>query len=87
MWQYVIGIVAFIRMVASSAYIVSRAPKRHRSTIFGVYLTIVEASSILSPVVGLLIDRWGYYSTFTVASAVLVVVTITSSLLLLRNRE
>ncbi len=84
----IIGIVMYIRMPASEAYIIGQAPERHRSMIYGIYYSAgMEGSAILTPVMGSLIDRFGFYSTFTVAGVVLVVVTLVCSVFLWGRRD
>ena len=83
----VMGIVTFARAPTSEAYIVENTPKRHRSTILGLYFSAgMEVSGLLTPVVGNLIDRLGFYRSFTIASAVQAVITVICSLFLWRNR-
>ena len=83
----VIGIVSFTRMPTSEAYIVGHTPQHRRSTILGFYFFAgAEVSGLLTPVIGNLIDRFGFYRTFTIASVTLAAATATCLLLLWRNR-
>ena len=84
----IIGMVMYIRMPVSEAYIVGQTSERHRSTIFGIYyFSGMEAGAILAPVMGFLIDQLGFYSSFTIASAALVAVTLTCSVFLWGSRD
>ncbi len=79
----IIGIAMYIRMPAAESYIIGQAPKRHRSTIYGIYYSVgMEAGAILTPVMGYFIDRFGFYSSFTIASIAVVVVTLICSVFL-----
>ena len=77
-----------MRMPASEAYIMEQAPVRYRSTILGIYfLSGMEGGGILTPVMGSLIDRFGFHSSFAIAAAALLVVTLGCSVLLWRTRD
>jgi MFS family permease len=79
----IIGIVIYIRMPASESYIIGQAPKRHRSMVYGIYyFASMEAAGILTPVMGFLIDRFGFYSSFTIASIAVVAMTLICSVFL-----
>ncbi|MBI3931078.1 MAG: MFS transporter [Chloroflexi bacterium] len=82
-----IGMAMYIRMPVSEAYIVSHTSERRRSTILGIYyFASMETGGILAPVVGSFIDRIGFYSTFTIVSVALLIVTLTASVFLWGNR-
>ena len=84
----IIGMVMYIRMPVSEAYIISHTPERRRSTILGLYyFSSMEAGGLLVPAMGFLIDRFGFYSSFTIASVALVAVTLTCSVFLWDSRE
>jgi len=84
----VIGMAMYIRMPVSEAFIAGRAPERHRSTIFGVYyFASMEAGGLLAPVLGLLIDKFGFETSFTVSSAALLGVTLVCSVFLWGCRD
>ena len=79
---FVIGMAVHIRMVASSAYIVSKTPKRYIATVIGIYFALMQSNSALALVVGWFINRWGYSLTFTTFAVATVAVTIIGALLL-----
>jgi MFS family permease len=82
-----IGIVSTMRMPTSESYITRKTPERRRATILGLYFFAgMEAFGLLTPVVGNLIDRIGFNSTFTIASVVMGVVVTICSLILWRNK-
>jgi len=82
-----IGIVSSGRMPTSESYISSKTPPRRRATLFGIYFfASTEVSGLLTPVVGNLIDRFGFYSTFSMASIVMAAVAVVCSVFLWRNR-
>jgi len=79
----IIGIVMYIRMPAAEAHIISQTSARHRSTVLGIYyFGGMEGAGVVTPIVGHLIDQFGFYSTFTIAGIALVVVTLLCAILL-----
>ena len=84
----VIGTILIMRAPIAEAYIVGQTSRRQRSTILGIYFfSGHEGSGVLTPVMGYLIDRLGFYPSFTIASAALFTVTLGCSLLLWRSRD
>ena len=84
----VLGGVMSMRMPVAEAYIVDQVSERRRSTILGVYyFAAMEGGGILTPVLGFLIDRFGFYFSFTIAGAALVAVTLACSMFLRGSRE
>ncbi len=76
----ILGIVMYIRMPASESYIIGQVPARHRSMIYGIYYAAgIEGSAILTPVMGSFIDRFGFYSSFTIAAIAVGTVTLICS--------
>jgi len=83
-----IGVVMYIRMPASESYIICQTPEHLRSTVLGIYyFASMEAGAILAPVMGSFIDRFGFYSSFTVAAIAIVAVTLTCAAFLWRIRD
>jgi len=79
----IIGACASMRMPVSEAYIVSQTSERRRSTILGIYFfASMEGGGVLTPVMGYLVDHFGFYSTFIIAGIALVIVTLTCSIFL-----
>jgi FSR family fosmidomycin resistance protein-like MFS transporter len=84
----VIGTILIMRAPVAEAYIVGQSSRRQRSTILGIYFfSGHEGSGVLTPVMGYLIDRLGFYPSFTIASAALFTVTLGCSLLLWDSRD
>ncbi|MFC2008043.1 MFS transporter, partial [Chloroflexota bacterium] len=82
-----VGIVSTSRMPTSESFITGNSPKHRRGTILGLYFFAgTEGSGLLIPVIGNLIDRVGFQSTFTIVAAVMGAVVIVYSLFLWRNR-
>ena len=82
-----IGIVSTTRMPTSESYIAGNTPKHRRATVLGLYFfASTEVAGLFTPVVGILIDRLGFYSSFNIVSASMAIVVIICSLFLWRNR-
>lgn len=83
-----IGMIMYIRMPVSEAYIVGQTSERHRSSILGIYyFGAMEGGGVLTPVMGYLIDHLGFYLSFTIAGAALVAVTLVCSVFLWGSRD
>lgn len=83
-----IGMIYYIREPASLAYIIGRTSQRHRSTVLGIYyFGCIEGGGIMTPVMGFLIDQFGFYLSFTIAGAALVVVALVCSIWLWGSRD
>jgi MFS family permease len=71
-----LGIIIFVRMAVSEAYIMGQTTERYRSTVYGIYYcSMTESGALLAPVMGYLIDRLGFYYCFTIAGVAAVVIT------------
>lgn len=79
----VIGMILMMRMPVSEAFIVSHSPAHLRSTILGIYFfSAIEGGGVLTPVIGYLIDQFGFYSAFTASAAAMVAVSLICSMFL-----
>lgn len=69
-----IGIALFVRMTVSESFLVDAVPAARRSTVLGVYFFAgMEGSGIVTPILGNLIDRFGFRVAFSVSGIVLMV--------------
>jgi len=82
----VIGMIIYVRMPVSEAYIIEQTQEGNRSTVLGIYFFgTMEGGGLLTPVMGYLIDRLGFYLSFTIAGATILIVTFIFSIILLRS--
>ncbi len=82
-----IGIFIYVRMPVSEAYIIGQTSERNRSTILGLYfLSSMEGGGLLTPVMGYLIDNFGFYTSFSIAGAIILGVTFICSIFLWGDR-
>ena len=79
----IIGMTKYIRQPAAEAYIIGQTSERHRSTVLGIfYFGNMEGAGIITPIIGYLIDRFGFYLSFTIAAVTLLAVTLVCSIFL-----
>jgi MFS family permease len=77
----IVGMIMYVRMPVSEAYILSHTSERHRSMLLAIYyFGSLEGGGVLAPVMGSLIDQSGFYLGFTVAGAAVLLVTSVCSL-------
>ena len=76
-----LGVCLAVRMPVMESYIVGQTTIRNRSTVLGIYyFTAMESGGVLTPVMGYLIDRFGFFRSFTIAGATLLLMTFICSL-------
>jgi len=80
---FIMGMNMAIRMPVTEVFIMSQAPARHRSTIYGVYyFTMQYTGAIFAPLMGGLIQRYNFHTMFTFSAiAVTGISLVTSSLI------
>jgi MFS family permease len=80
---FFLGITVFGRMPVAEAYIISQTTERNRSTVYGIYyFSMTETGAVLAPVMGTLIDHFGFHTSFALASIVIFATTVICSLFL-----
>jgi predicted MFS family arabinose efflux permease len=83
-----IGTVMCMRGPATEAYIVSQTPEAKRSTILGLYyFSGHEGGGVLTPVIGYLIDKLGFYSGLTLIASTSIIVTLACSIFLRSGKK
>lgn len=82
------GVILYVRMPVSEAFIIRHTSPRHRSTVLGIYqFGAMEGGGVLTPVMGYLIDHLGFQHSFTFAAAALTAVTLICWLFLRGHRH
>jgi len=75
---FVLGICNYMRTPVSETYLVSRSDAGNRSTVLGLYFFLnIEGGGVLTPLMGLLIDRYGFRTTFTIVAGALISLALT----------
>jgi MFS family permease len=83
-----IGMSRYIPMPVFEAYIISQTSERKRSTVLGIYYFGSRGGpGILIPIIGYLIDQFGFYASFTFVGITLLTVTLVCSIFLWRSRD
>jgi len=83
-----IGTVRHMPMPVAEAYIISHTSKRNRSTILGFYYFGSRGGpGALTPIIGYLIDHFGFYTSFSAVGAVMMVLTVVCSMFLRGSRD
>ncbi len=83
-----VGVVMHIPMPVSEAYLVSHTSERNRSTVLGIYFFGSRGGpGVITPVIGYLIDQFGFYTSFTAVGVALVVVTLGCAIFLWGSRD
>jgi len=84
----VIGATMYIRMPAAESFIIANTPVRRRSTILGAYYFVgMEVGGLLAPVMGYLIEQFGFQTSFAAAGAAVVAVAVVCSFFLRGTRD
>ena len=85
---FAIGMLFYIRMPVSEAYVISHTSERNRSTVLGIYYFGSRGGpGVIMPVLGYLIDHIGFPSTLSIVGATLTVVAIGCSVFLWGSRD
>ncbi len=83
-----VGMTLDSRMTVSEAYIMRQTSRRNRSTVLGVYYFGSRGGpGVITPLLGYLIDRLGFYTSFGIVGATLVAITLVCSILLWAKRD
>ena len=73
---------------ATEVYLMASTPVSRRSTILGLYyFGAMEGSGVLAPVIGFLIDRFGFAAAFVVSGVAMTLVAIVCAVVVLRGRR
>lgn len=76
----IMGMNMAIRMPVTEVFIMSQAPARHRSTIYGAYyFTMQYTGAIFAPVMGGLIQHYGFHTMFTFSAIAVTGISLVTS--------
>jgi predicted MFS family arabinose efflux permease len=72
-----IGVTIYVRAPATEAYVVSQTDAKNRSTVLGIYyLGHQEGSALITPLLGFMVDKFGFAASFTGAALALTAVVL-----------
>jgi len=84
----VFGTLMFVRMPTSESFLVANTNLRIRSTVLGVYFFAgMEGGALLTPILGYLIDRFGFRTGFALSGAALAALAVACVVLLSSGRS
>jgi MFS family permease len=82
------GTCMYVAMPLSEVYVISNAKENNRSTILGIYYAASRGGpGVVMPIIGQLIDQYGFSTTFAWIGAALFAITLVCSLLLWGTRD
>jgi MFS transporter, FSR family, fosmidomycin resistance protein len=84
-WLWVVlffmGAINSLRMPVTEVFIMSQTPGKYRSTVFGVYYSTMQyTGAIFAPIVGGLLDTYGFQTIFTFSASIVTALGILTSL-------
>jgi len=83
-----LGVSHVARMPVLEAFVVSNTSESNRSTILGIYyFSGMETGGLFTPFLGKLIDKFGFYTSFSLAGAALFTITLICSFWFWDNRK
>ena len=83
-----IGAVSAFSTIVAQTYIADQAPAKNRSTMLGFYFFgSMEGNGVLTPLLGYLIDQFGFNTSFTISSVAIMATLIVCSAILWMSRR
>jgi sugar phosphate permease len=83
-----IGMAQHLGMPVVEAYVISHSSERRRSTVLGIYYSARQGGpGITAPVIGYLIDHYGFYTSFSILGATIIMITIVCIAFLWGSRD
>jgi len=84
----IIGMAHYTMLPIAESFLISQTSERNRSTVLGIYYLCSRGGpGLLAPVMGYIIDHYGFYTNFALIAAVLLVVTLGCAAFLWSSRE
>jgi MFS family permease len=77
---WIMGVIQAMRFPVTEVFIMSQAPARYRSTIYGVYYSTMQyTGAIFAPIMGGFLDRYGFHTMFNFSAFAVTAVAIVTS--------
>ncbi|MFC1907990.1 MFS transporter [Chloroflexota bacterium] len=78
---FMLGVILYTPQPASEAYIIGQASDHRRSSTLGIYFGgSLTGTGIITPLIGYSIDQVGFFTSFTIAGATILVVSLICSI-------
>jgi len=83
----IIGMAQHLGMPVVEAYIISHTSEHKRSTVLGIYYLGSRGGPAIAPLIGYLIDNYGFNTTFSIVGVAVVAVTFICAIFLWGSRD
>jgi MFS family permease len=83
----ILGMAMHLGMPVIEAYIIGHTSPDKRSTILGIYYLGSRGGPVIAPLIGYFIDRYGFYTGFSVVGAAMAGVTLVCAILLWGSQD
>lgn len=83
----IIGMAQHLGMPVVEAYIISHTSEHNRSTVLGIYYLGSRGGPAIAPLIGYLIDNYGFNTSFSIVGVAVVAVTFICALFLWGSRD
>ena len=85
---WVMGVNQAIRFPVTEVFIMHQAPAKRRSTIYGIYYSTMQyTGAIFAPILGVLIDRYGFNAVFTISAVAVTLVAVVTAFFIWDARD
>ena len=85
---WLMGVIQAVRFPVTEIFIMSQAPAKNRSTIYGIYYSTMQyTGAIFAPIMGGFIDRFGYTKMFTFSAWAVTAVALVTALFIWDARD
>jgi MFS family permease len=81
------GMAMHLGMPVVEAYIISHTSERKRSTALGIYYLGSRGGPAIAPLIGYLIDTYGFYASFSAVAVAMLVITLVCAVFLWGSRS
>jgi len=85
---FVMGMLQYLSMPVSEAYVINHTSERNRSSVLGIYYFASRGGpGIIVPVIGYLFDRFSFGTSFTIVGTTLFIIALGCSVFLWGSRD
>jgi MFS family permease len=77
---FAVGLIQAVRMPVTEVFIMGQTPARFRSTMYGIYYSTMQyTGAVFAPIMGGLIQRYGFHAMYTYSAVVVTAVAVITS--------
>jgi MFS transporter, FSR family, fosmidomycin resistance protein len=85
---WILGIIQAVRFPVTEVFIMSQSPAKNRSTIYGIYYSTMQyTGAIFAPIMGGLIDRFGYAKMFSFSAWMVTAVAVVTAIFIWDTKD